>query len=190
MDERIRAFLATDLAVVVVRRIADAQATMRRAAEARGFRVSWVDPSRMHVTLKFLGDIRSELVPAIGERLSRVLLTRRPFDVDAVGFGAFPDVERPRVLWAGLRETGAMDELFRAVEGAMVELGLPAEERAFHAHLTIGRVKEAAGPADFLSDHRETSFGVSRIDDVVLYHSTLHSKGPEYRALQRVPLGT
>jgi 2'-5' RNA ligase len=190
MDERIRAFVAAELAVPVVRRIADAQMAVRRAAEAAGFRVSWVDPSRMHVTLKFLGDIRAELAPAVGERLSRALGSRRPFDVEAVGLGAFPSAERPRILWAGLRDATAMDDLFRAVEGATVELGLPAETRAFHAHVTIGRVKEAAGDASFLSEHRETSFGVSRIADIVLYRSTLHSKGPEYRALLRVPLGT
>jgi RNA 2',3'-cyclic 3'-phosphodiesterase len=190
MDDRIRAFLAADLAVATVRRIAEAQAAMRRAAEAGGFRVSWVDPSRMHVTLKFLGDIRAELVPAIGDRLARALEGRRAFEVEAAGVGAFPSPERPRVLWAGLRDGGAVGEVARATEGAMVDLGLPAEERAFHAHVTLGRVKEAPSPADFLADLREASFGKSFIHDVVLYQSTLNPKGPEYRALLRVPLGT
>ena len=190
MDDRVRAFLAVDLAVATVRRIGEAQAGVRRVAESKGFRVSWVDPARMHVTLKFLGDVHAELIPAIGDRVARALGGRRPFEVEAAGLGAFPSLERPRVLWAGMRDAGPMTDLARALEGAMVELGLPAADRAFHAHVTLGRVKEGAGPAEFLSDLRETSFGNSRIDDVVLYRSTLNPKGPEYRALLRVPLGT
>ena len=188
MDERIRAFVAADLAVATLRRIAEAQVGMRRAAEAKGFRVSWVDPSRMHVTLKFLGDVRMELIPAIGERIERALHGRRPFEVESAGAGAFPSAEKPRVLWAGLRDGEAMNDLAHAVEGAMVELGFAAEERSFHAHVTLGRVKEAPGPADFLAEFRETGFGRSSITDVVVYQSTLNSKGPEYRPLLRVPL--
>jgi len=189
MGDRIRAFLAADLAVATVRRIAQAQASLRQAAESRGYRVTWVDPSRMHVTLKFLGDIRPDLVPAIGERLGRELRALRPFEVECAGMGAFPSTERPRVLWAGFWGEEAVANVARAVEATMVDLGMAAEDRAFHAHVTLARVKQASGPADFLAEYSGTSFGISSIGDVVLYQSTLNTKGPEYRALLRVPLG-
>jgi 2'-5' RNA ligase len=123
--------------------------------------------------------------------VQRGLLARTPFEVRAVGMGAFPDEERPRVLWVGLAdESGALQALAADVERWMTGLGFAPETRPFRPHLTLGRVKEGhASVAAALQPFRETVFGTSTIRDVTLYESRLRARGAEYVVLKRAVIG-
>lgn len=196
----VRAFLAINLPLPVVRRLADEAIALKpRVAEA-GLRVAWVPAANLHLTLKFLGPVRAEAVEAIGVRLGRGLRGRAPFDVEVAGLGVFPSpgsgANVPRVLWAGVRPSPALAALQADAEGWMEELGFAREERAFHPHLTLGRVKEAtlagdggASLAALLDEKRAVSYGSGRITEVVLYESRTLARGAEYRALARIALG-
>ena len=72
--------------------------------------VRWVAPDNYHLTLKFLGEVRAERVPRVIEILARVALGCPPFSADLAGFGAFPSIRRPRVLWLGTDHHHAHDE--------------------------------------------------------------------------------
>ena len=191
---RIRAFIAINLPVAVVRRIADDVAALRGAApaEAAASDVAWVPAANLHVTLKFLGMIRPESVEAIHGALSDALSTagRAPFDLEARGMGAFPDVRDARVLWVGLRDQPLLVAVQQEVEKQLVALGFAAEERPFHPHITIGRARSGAASweAPFAA-RAERSFGVGRVTEVVVYESRTHGRGSEYRALARIQLG-
>ncbi|MEK6607254.1 MAG: RNA 2',3'-cyclic phosphodiesterase [Myxococcota bacterium] len=188
---QMRAFLAVDLAVPTVRRVAEAQGALRAAAASAGWRVGWVSPAQMHVTLKFLGGVRRELATAIEDRLARALAAFSPFEVEAASAGAFPSEGRPHVLWIGLRgDDGRLVRLAGEVDAAMEGLGLVREARAFHPHVTVGRVKEAQGGADsVIAGLGESSFGTSIVREVVLYESHTLPSGAKYTPLARVPLG-
>jgi 2'-5' RNA ligase len=111
--------------------------------------------------------------------------------VRARGAGAFPDPQRPRVLWVGLEDpTAGLAGVQRVVEERMTGLGFAREDRAFSPHLTLGRVKD--GHADvtaLLAAAQDRQFGTTVVREVVLYESRLRSQGAEYVALRRVPLG-
>jgi 2'-5' RNA ligase len=187
-----RLFLAVNLSIASTRRVAEALERMRRGTEGgRGPKVSWVPPANLHVTLKFLGWTRPEAVAGIRERLATGLTGRKSFEIEAVGTGAFPSTHAAKVLWVGLRDaSGALAGLARDVEQWMAELGFEKENRPYHPHITLGRVRDSGGAdcADLLGSAGAQSFGGSSIREVVLYESVTKSSGSEYTALFRLPL--
>lgn len=187
-----RLFLAVNLSIPSTRRVAEALERMRRGCEGgAGPKVSWVPPANLHVTLKFLGWTRPEAVPAIRERVAAGVVGRRPFEIEAVGTGAFPSTGAARVLWVGVRDgSGALAALAGEVEKWMAELGFEREARVYHPHITLGRVRDSGGAdcTNLLGSGGAQSFGGSTIREVVLYESITKSRGSEYSALCRMPL--
>jgi 2'-5' RNA ligase len=190
VGEKKRLFLAANLSVAVTRKIAEAAARMRQTAERRGLKVGWVAPANLHVTLKFLGWTAAEAPAAIEDRMAAALAGRKPFEVSARGAGAFPTEAQARVLWVGLSDPGGgMAQLAAVAEAEMEKLGYARESRPFAAHVTIGRVKEGKGAEEVLAPFRQTDFGSSSINEVILYESQMRSTGSEYTALARMALG-
>ena len=108
--------------------------------------VRWVDLDQYHVTLKFLGTVRKAAVEPVQKALDEVASSTAPFDAMVTGFGAFPTIRRPRVLWAGVHATPELRCLKQDLEWGLAELGFDKETRAFHPHLTLGRASsEGAG---------------------------------------------
>src|SRR5262249_50328419 len=106
------------------------------------------------------------------------------------GLGAFPSLRRPRVLWAGLNGPG-LPELAGRVDAALTPLGFPAEQRAFAAHVTLGRVNSLRGWPSLeaiFKAHVDDDFGGSDIDAVTVYRSTLQRGGAIYTPLWTIPL--
>jgi len=185
----IRAFIAVNLPVAILQRVVELQKDLRARAQQAGLKVGWVPPTGMHVTLKFLAEIPEESVWAVRDVLRDRLVRRAGFTARVGGAGAFPSRERPRVLWLGV--DGPSDELVRLagdVESWLEELGFAREKRAFHPHLTLGRVK--AGTADVLGGLETVDFGECSVTEVVLYQSVLKRQGAEYSPLARIPLET
>lgn len=111
--------------------------------------VRWVDADNLHVTLKFLGEVREDRIVWVEERLARVAHATAPFTLTLGGFGAFPTVRRPRILWLGAEATPELRCLKQDLEWALADCGFEAETRAFHPHLTLGRVGSENGAGAF-----------------------------------------
>lgn len=183
-----RIFLALNFSVAITRRIAEEIERRKQPLADAGFRVAWVPAANLHLTLKFLGSIREEAIEAIIGSLHRLAPRHQPIiDGRGVGLGAFPSLERPTVLWMGV-ESSSLLALQRDVEGAMVELGFDKEERPYHPHVTVGRVKEAPGDLTALWKS-DAEFGGSSLPEIIVYESKTRSAGAEYIARARVPLG-
>jgi 2'-5' RNA ligase len=110
-------------------------------------------------------------------------------ELTLAGIGAFPSLARPRVLWAGLEgDVDGLRELQAKLETGLSALGFPREERAFSPHMTLGRVRDRARPAEIqqMSQALRTvtlpasSFTASSL---VFFQSTLTPKGPVYREI-------
>jgi 2'-5' RNA ligase len=183
-----RIFLALSFSVAATRKIAEEVDRKKAAMGEAGFRVAWVPAANLHLTLKFLGSIGEELVEGVTGACRRVAARHSPIEAKAVGLGAFPSPAKPNVLWVGVDAPPALAALQREVEGAMVDLGFEKEERAYHPHVTVGRVKEHRGSAADLwkSDAHIAS---SALAEIVVYESRTRSAGAEYVARARVPLG-
>lgn len=133
-----RLFLAINLEPDVRRAIVDATASLRSAAPTLG----WVDESRLHLTLKFLGEHPPEVVLSLSDSLSQVTTRHRPFSMHLADIGAFPNFRRARVVWLGIEREPRLELLHHDIELACEELGFELEGRAFRPHLTLARVKD------------------------------------------------
>ncbi|HEY3111808.1 MAG TPA: RNA 2',3'-cyclic phosphodiesterase [Chloroflexota bacterium] len=148
-EPSLRTFVAVELPDQVRAAIAAAQAELRGALGARTGSVRWVDPAGAHLTLKFLGDTPESAVPAIEVSLRAALAGARAFALRTGALGCFPSGRSPRVLWLGL--DGELEPLTAtrdAVEAAIAPLGWPTEARPFSPHLTLGRLRPDASPAE------------------------------------------
>jgi RNA 2',3'-cyclic 3'-phosphodiesterase len=182
----IRCFLAINFSVAATRRLVE-EVDRRKAEVAQaGAKVAWVPAANLHVTLAFLGSVADDLVEGIAGRLKRVAAQHQPLQARARGLGAFPSLERPSVLWIGAEADGLV-KLQRDVEGQMAELGFAKEERPFHAHVTVGRVKEPANLKSIWTGDGEVC--ASTLTEIGVYESRTLQKGAEYLARARVPLG-
>lgn len=181
--ELLRVFVALAIPAEVRESLAGAQDRLRRA----GADVKWVRPAAIHLTLKFLGETGAGRVPEIAGALARAARGSSPFTLEGRRAGFFPDERRPRVAWVGLAgEVPALLDLQRKVEAACADVGYPADRRAFHAHLTLGRIKSPRRVdrlADALSELTDGTFGEIPVDRIVLYRSELLPQGARYSRL-------
>ena len=192
MAERIRTFIAIELPPGVQQGLRRVQEQLQRFRPP----VRWVAPDKIHVTLNFLGEIPAEEVPAAVEAALRAAAGAAPFEVEAAGLGVFPSPRRPRVLWVGLGgDLPALKALQAGLTRELAARGFPPEERAFSPHLTLGRVRQHAAPAelralgDKVADTSVPSLGRWRVERIVVIRSDLRPEGPIYTTLRAVPLG-
>jgi 2'-5' RNA ligase len=186
-----RTFLALCLSVGTTRRIVEALEPAHARLAERGWKLAWVPPANLHVTVKFMGDIAPENIDAIAVAMKRRCADLAPISLKVGGLGAFPSSNEgaPRVLWAGV-ESPQLVALQKAVEGDLLELGFPKETRAFHSHLTLARVIEVPqgdGAKNEWPGASKLSTLDDRVGELVVYESKLHRAGAEHVARARVP---
>lgn len=155
-----------------------------RSLRERDYPVRWVPPDLFHLTLKFLGGVRPGSVPGIEEALARVAGTTEAFPMEIGGFGAFPTIRRPRVIWVGVEPSPALRCLKQDLEWALSERGFERETRAFHPHFTLARAKADDGAGAFRGLDQlssELTFGSEvRVRKFDLMESHLSASGPRY----------
>ncbi len=188
---KIRSFIAINFPVATTRRIAEEIGKLSEEARTVGHDIAWVPAANLHLTMKFLGMIEEESVAAIVSRLQRELVARTPFELEARGIGVFPEGATPRVLWAGVKASQALGLLQQDLERWLAETGFPREPRAFHPHVTIGRVKTVGTTplAPLVQSRSELVLGSGRATELVVYESRTRRSGSEYIALGRVAIG-
>ena len=186
---KLRTFIAIDLPDEVVQ---GAQQLVRKLAKvAPG--VKWVEPENLHLTLKFLGEVRENETYAICRAISRSVEAIDAFDIELLGAGAFPKLERPRTLWVGVgKGTEELTALYNAIDDALADMGFPRDPKRFVPHLTLGRVKQP-GPwlkdvSQMVAENADFLAGVAAVEEVVFYSSELTSDGPIYSPIGRSEL--
>lgn len=123
MAETLRTFIAVELTEEIRTVLKDIQGRLQTFHAD----IKWVEPSHIHLTLKFLGDVRSQDIPLLTETLHAVLKGTPPIPTELTELGAFPDLRHPRVLWAGLKdEDGRITRLAAAIETALGKIGYGA----------------------------------------------------------------
>lgn len=163
-----------------------------RPLREQGFPVRWVHPDLFHLTLKFLGEVRPQALPAIEGAIDSVAQGTGTFIMDVGGFGAFPTIRRPRILWIGIEPSPALRCLKQDLEWGLSEHGFERETRAFHPHFTLGRALSDRGAGAFRgldSLSAELAYrGQAKAWKVDLMESHLSSAGPRYEILSSFPL--
>jgi 2'-5' RNA ligase len=161
----------------------------RRAAQvAPRARISWVAADRLHLTLRFIGEVDDGRTRRIEEALGTAFPINQ-FEIRISGTGVFPRSGPPRVIWIGVAdETGQLEALHREVEQRLTRAGVAPDHRPFSPHLTLGRVRLAAGlrAGSLLEGLTDVGLGDLRVDRAVLMESRLSAAG----AIHTVRLAT
>ncbi len=142
-----------------------------------------VESKKMHITLKFLGEVGDERVEEVKEVLGNVKFS--PFSVEVEGVGAFPGKEYVRVVWAGTKSRG-LGAVAEKVEGALGGL-FPKEKKPFSGHITLARVKKKTDFSGFFRKHGGEKFGKFRVEKLLLMQSVLKQGGPGYSVVAEFP---
>jgi 2'-5' RNA ligase len=178
MEDNIRAFIAIHLPQEVKAYLGRLSADLARQVPQRSVR--WVKPERMHLTLRFLGDMDQKLLPDLGRALDEITANRRPFNLHLEGFGCFPNCKRPRILWAG---TGGDIEiaasLKKDIDESLIPFDWEPETRPFRPHLTIGRIKDSRKVVEQRWPHEVEPVPI-HVVEVHLIESELTPAGPIY----------
>lgn len=183
----IRTFIAAEISPEVQRNLTRDIARFKVMAPL----VKWAQPDNLHLTFRFLGDVKETELEELFDALQDGVSDLVPFAMEVRGVGAFPNWRHPRVIWAGCGE-GAEDaaNLAARIEEVCVDLGYERERRPFRPHFTLGRVKLPADAdgLESISEGPEKVYGFIDVDAVVVFMSTLRRTGPVYSPMARIEL--
>ncbi len=183
-----RVFLAIDLPGDVKEQIVAIQNKLKFLLEG----VRWVRPEGIHLTLKFFGDILSDDIAQISEVIENKTRDSVPMTFNTDKIGAFPNLERRRVLWLGMTgDTQKLLTLQQAIETGLEPHGFKREKRRFRPHLTLGRAKSSRGMILGLSEAVTTENNYNTGDftaqGLTLFQSELKPGGAVYTELAYFP---
>jgi 2'-5' RNA ligase len=152
-------------------------------------RISWVEPGRFHVTLRFLGDTRLSDVRKISRALKEGGFRPEAQKVPVNGVGSFGPRKKPRVIWVGFGMESWFGALKEGVDGLLEEHGIPKQDQPFTAHLTLGRIRSLRNVSRYLKimdGMKDQVFEPICFDSLVYYRSILGPGGPEYKQLENL----
>jgi len=185
----IRSFLAIEIPRTIQKKIEEIQEDLKSSRAD----VRWVSPEKIHLTLKFFGNIDESKIDPIVKSIEGPIRTSPPFSIRVRGVGAFPYLKNPRVIWMGLVDGKEVLVHFqKQLEKELERIGFEPEQRAFHPHLTLGRMKTSKGKEGLtgkIERYKEEEFGDFQVERVVLFKSDLKPTGPIYTTLREIKLG-
>jgi 2'-5' RNA ligase len=172
--------------------IDDLDAFLEVRREAGPFR--WPQADQLHLTLAFMADVADHKLDGLVDRLERAAQKRRPTTATITGGGAFPNVARAKVLWAGVDvdDPAELDRLASGARTAASTSGIEVDGRRFRRHVTVarmGRPVETTPWVRLLDAYRGPSWA---LDEVALVASHLGEgprRRPRYETVATFPLG-
>ncbi len=188
----IRTFIAVDLPPSVLEALGQVSSQLQE--KLLDTPVRWVNYQKMHLTLKFLGDISKENIGMVEKILQSEAAKRQAMEIGIGGIGAFPKMRHPRVIWIGIEAPTDLFDLRRGIEDGVARLGYNYDKYDFTPHLTLGRISRKASARDVrkignvLHEYQVGFIGVARIEAVHLYRSDLSPEGAKYTRLYSAAL--
>ncbi|MCK5134408.1 MAG: RNA 2',3'-cyclic phosphodiesterase [Bacteroidales bacterium] len=173
--------------VGVGERVLEARKELRMSFE--NDRISWVDPARYHITIRFIGDVRISGIEQIGLALRKYVEIPRKTPVHLNRLSSFGPRKKPRVVWIGFEESTFFDLLKDGVDDALKSCSIPPDDQPFRAHITLGRIRSLKNMTGFYSSIEKMKDRFAErvfLDRLVLYRSELGSDGPVYTPLHTI----
>lgn len=186
-----RTFIAIPFNQVIIQKMVEIRKELKSVIK-KG--VTWTDPSKTHLTLKFLGEIEVNQVVQINKALATVGRATSSFEIFCSGIGCFPNFQQPRVIWVGIKQEQKLFALQSLIENECYSAGLPKEEKRFSPHLTLGRIRDELPSSDlgFLQEiakkEQEREPVCLNVDEIVLFRSQLFQTGPVYSQISAFKL--
>ena len=180
-----RCFVAIDIDQDVRAGLKSLQGRIRRS----GFdepAVKWVRTEQIHLTLKFLGEIKDKDLVEVCQIVEEVASAGAKFSFTVKGVGVFGSPAK--VLWAGIEQNEYLLRLQKELNNRLAEVGFSADRRGFSAHLTLCRIKNASAGrkmAQIATEYGDLEIGSTTVDSICVYKSELTKRGPDYTLLSR-----
>ncbi|WP_225335506.1 RNA 2',3'-cyclic phosphodiesterase [Halomicrobium urmianum] len=155
--------------------------------------LNFTDPEQAHVTMKFLGDTDPDRADDLATELASAVDDAGvdPFEARFAGLGVFPSLDYISVVWLGVEDgSEQLTRLHEAIEDRTTAMGFDPEDHDFTPHATLARMEHAGGKelVQEVVEERHPEVGTLWVDEIRLTESVLRSEGPEYTALERIPL--
>ena len=186
MPEKIRTFIAIELSEEIHKELG----TLIEQLRPIPGKINWVEPENVHLTLKFLGDITPEQIEQIKTVMNKAKPDFAPFVLSLAALGAFPKLNYPRVIWVGIKKGSAESiKLANIFEEALAKIGFPKEKRAFHPHLTLGRIKlieDRQAYRKIMEKIPQVPSVETQVEEITLFQSRLTPKGSIYTAIHKI----
>ncbi len=186
-----RVFIAIDINEQIRTALRNLQQQLQNKTDIKRSDAKWVNPDKMHLTLKFLGEIKDEQVVDVCNIVEDVAGRHKSFELDIESVGCFGG-RSARVLWVGAGEgSNSLLPLQKDLEQHFASAGWPPETRKFAGHLTLCRVKNSRAGVELAAmteDYKDYKLGTILADSVSVYQSQLTPRGPIYTVLGRYKL--
>ncbi|MDY7035117.1 MAG: RNA 2',3'-cyclic phosphodiesterase [Thermodesulfobacteriota bacterium] len=155
--------------------------------------LKWVKVDNIHLTVFFMGHIKTDDIQPIRDEIQKVCLKQRSFSIQLNGMGCFPNRRNPRVLWLSIAgDLERMSHFRDALQKYLIPFGVKQERRRFKPHLTLGRFRRSKNiglPLDeFLMKYKEMTSPNCLLSELVLFKSDLKPNGAEYTKMEAWPL--
>ncbi len=160
-------------------------------SEFSDLRVGWEKTEKLHLTLKFFGDIDDSDLQKLNEAAFETARQIPKFNLQTSATGVFPSQRKARVLWLGIKdETGTLQKLSEVFETNCAKHEFAKETRSFRAHLTIARLREPEKSKKLIEKHLETEIKPTRfeVSEIVIYESHLQKSGSIYTIVSKQKL--
>jgi 2'-5' RNA ligase len=165
----------------------------RRLADSQ---IKWTDAEQIHITLRFLGYILRDEVPLVEKTVTEACAGSNRFILRCSSLGCFPRSSSPRVLWIGIEDVeNALAPLEKKIVQATKAIGKEPEDRPFHPHLTLARIKQMRSGqrkelAKIIESQKVTLESPWQVNDVLVMESKLSPHGARYEVRSRIALGS
>ena len=159
--------------------------------ELKEERIRWVNLNNLHLTLFFLGETLDSQINPITSGLKRIIEKSGQMSISLSGMGLFRNFRDPRVIWIGIEDNPALQELQSRIQDQLVGFGYRKDDRPFRQHLTIGRPKGIKNKKKLMEEiekNKNRFMQESIIEEVIFYESILKERAPEYRTIERYRL--
>jgi len=190
--EQVRSFIAIELPDELKEGLAQLEAQLKLGKPSS---VKWVDPSSIHLTLKFLGNIAVDRISAITQAMEEATQGISPFHLEVTGLGVFPNLKRVQVAWVGIGgEIDKLGQIQQRIESSLAPLGFTAESRLFTPHLTLARLRDRASADErqrfgqLIAGTRFEAVYTIKVASINLMRSQLTREGAIYSRLSTVGL--
>jgi 2'-5' RNA ligase len=147
---------------------------------------TWSREENTHLTLKFLGEIQTSRLSNLSNAAALAVANLSSFGITLANTGVFPKHGAPRVLWIGVQdESGKLAELHTSLEQACAREGFAREERPFHPHLTIARLRKPQGATALAAAHKEMRFApvILAVAELLVIRSEPSGAGSRYTTI-------
>ena len=183
----IRTFIAFDTPEEIKKEMSFLQARLKDSHAD----VKWELESKFHVTIKFLGNVDESKLPKVISKCQSIIEKTTCFEVDYENLGCFPNIKHPRVIWIGCKnENGELFTLKQSLDNVLLPLGFDIEERGFHPHITLGRVRTSKGLQNLIPMLENLTFERRKasINEILIMKSILKPEGSIYSVLKTIKL--